>query len=215
LVENPMTNKLNKQYFETRTKHKNNVNPKAWIIWIILLISGLIWIINERSNQKNEPITEDFIVERMDNLIYADQDTIIKSSKRDFQILIKQGLYYGPLNHEMPLMIVSNDSTNLILFVKSTTANKEHDSLIEQWESKITKTNSSYKFSEIQDISTDNVRIETGVIELIRDETNFIGRIMILQNNYDIYILQGMVINKYWKSKRHEIEDMLNNFEII
>lgn len=47
-------------------------------------------------------------------------------------------------------MVISKDSTDLILYVKKTKTDKKFDSLIKQWESRINKTDSSYRFSRVE-----------------------------------------------------------------
>ena len=165
-------NKLNKQYFNTRKVHNKSVHPKSWIIWIAILTIGLIWIFNDISNQKNNPITEESVAKQLENLAFASQDTTIKSNNNDFRILIKKGLYYGFLSNDLPLMITSNDSTGLMLYVKKSKTDKVYDSLIEKWKSKIIKTDSTYKFSKIQDISALDQRKEIGIVELAKNGNN-------------------------------------------
>ncbi|MBK8884524.1 MAG: hypothetical protein IPN67_19860 [Bacteroidales bacterium] len=181
---------------------------------IVILAIGLIWIIIEISNQLNPTLTGVSITNQIENFSFANKDTIIESRNKDFQIPIKQGLYYGYVNKEMPMMVITKDSTDLVLYVKSTTTDKNYDSLIKHWESKISKTDSTYTFSEIQDISSVDQRKETGIVELFKNGNNYIGRILIIQKGLDIYIIQGFTKNNSWNLKGQEIEYMISNFEI-
>lgn len=207
-------NKQNQQYFETREKHKKSFHKKAWVIWLIILVIGIVWIYKEISFQIDKPITEERIINKAEEFLYAKTDKNFISSDNDFQILIKKGLYYGEISKEMPLMIISKDTTETLLFVKKTTADKNYNSLIKHWKNKITKTDSTYKFFDIIDQSSSEQRKETGRIELSKNEKKFVGKILICQRDQDIYIIQGISNEQNWNSIESDINEMIDRFEI-
>lgn len=205
---------LNKQYFETRQTHKKSVKKNAWIIWVILIAVGLIWIYNEISNQTDKPLTQETITNKVENFAQLSNDSVILSKQKDFEIFVKGGLYFGYVSDELPIMIISNDSSDLILYVKKTTTDKKYDSLIKHWESKMIETDSTYRFSNIKMTYTENLRKEIGTVELTKNGKDFIGEILILENEMSVYIVQGIANRNNWQSKRADIEKMIDSFEI-
>ena len=46
------------------------LKKNAWIIWVILIAVGLIWIYNEISNQTDKPLTQETITNKVENLYW-------------------------------------------------------------------------------------------------------------------------------------------------
>jgi len=207
-------NRQNQQYFETKEEHKKSFHKKAWIIWLIILMIGIAWIFNEISFQIDKPLSEKQIINKTKEFLYAKSDQNFISEGKDFQILIIKGLYYGEISQEMPLMIISKDTTETLLYVKKTTTDKNYTSLIKQWKNKITKTDSTYKFFDIIDQSTPELRKESGRIELSKNGKKYVGKIIICQRNQDIYIVQGISNEQSWNTIESDISEMIDKFEI-
>lgn len=175
---------LNKQYFKAKEIHRNSVKKNAWITWAIIVFIGLSWLVRDvyRTVQKEENISSQSIENQIENFVLALNDTIIYSDKNNFKVLIKKGLYFGHINNEMPIMAFSNNTTNIIFYIKKAKVDEKYDSLIEQWSSNITQTNSTYSFTNIEKTKVNNIRQEFGNVKLIDNNIEFKGRILIIEN---------------------------------
>jgi len=208
-------NEINKQYFNTRNTHKKNLRKGSWVIWAVVAILAVFWIVREISRQVNEPVTEDEIQQKTEGFIKSHSDTNFVSTDKDFQIKILEGLHYGVVSDDMPLMIMSKDTTNLVVFVKRTSTDMNVESLVEQWESQIQKTDSTYSFSEVEKQSYNNLRKEYANVELSKSGYRYKGSILLIQQNMEIYIIQGVIRDDCWEAKRHEIQQMIESFKIL
>ena len=207
---------LNKQYFETRESHDKQVKKNAWITWAIILLLALIWIIRDinKTLQKEERFSEKSIENKIEGFTLTTKDSVYFSQYKEFRILIKNRLYFGSINKEMPIMIIANDTTDLLVFIKRAQTDKKYDSLIKQWESKITQTDSTYRFSNTQKISEKNLRKEIGTVKLAKDGKEMIGEILIVEKGTDIFIVQGIVNSNSWELRKMDIQEMIHSFEI-
>lgn len=209
-------NDLNEQYFKTKETHRKSVKKNAWITWGIIVLLGLTWIVRDiyKTVEKKEKFSEQSMENQIENFSLVLTDTIVNSDRKDFRLLIMSGLYFGYVNDEMPIMVISRDSTDLILYIKRTQTDKRYDSLIKQWESKITQTDSTYKFTDIEKITENDIRQEIGNVKLIKNNKEFKGKILIVENGMDIYIVQGISNLDSWEFKKTDIQTMINSFKI-
>lgn len=206
--------KLNKQYFQTREKHRKSVWKYSKFLWIAFLFIGLLIIslrllLNDRDIDSN-----DDILARFEDFKTAENDFVYTSNDYNFEILIKKGLYFGKLSSEIPLMIVAKDTSGMIIHIKYDTTDKNYHSLIDQWQKKISKTNTSYHFSDIQEIPSSNCRKEVAEVELTKNNEDFKGKIMICQKNNKIFIIQGISKNSYWEDNMDMINEIISNFKL-
>ena len=111
-------------------------------------------------------------------------------------------------------MVISKNSNETMLFIKKTTTDQNYASLIKQWEKQITQTDSTFKVFEIADLSTPSLRKEISNVELYKDGKRFVGKVLICQLRGDIFIIQGISIDKYWNKKKSDINEMISNFKI-
>lgn len=205
---------LNQQYFDSKDKHRKSVYKHAWLIWGALAVIGIIWVYNDISQQINRPLTEEKIVAKTGGFKYVDSDYMFICDNKDFKILIKSGHYFGQINNDMPLMIISKDSTETLLFVKKAETDNDYESLIQQWESKITKTDSTYKFGVPINKSIEEVSKEIANLELTKEGKTFLGKILICQHKNNVYIIQGISKEDAWSFKKTDINEMINSFRI-
>ena len=111
-------------------------------------------------------------------------------------------------------MVISNDTNEFLLFIKKAKTDKKYDSLIKQWESSITQTDSTYKFSNIEKITENVIRKEIGTVELFKNNKVFMGEILVVESGLDILIVQGITNITSWDLMQTDIKTMIRSFEI-
>jgi len=207
-------NELNKQYFETKEKHKKSVHKNAWILWLLVLIFFIITIVIEINNQQNENISKEEILNKIDNASYADNNINFTPSSGEFKINIPKGFNYSKINNKMLLFAISLDSTLFTYIVKKDTLTQDYISLINQWEKKLKETEDTYKFYNVRNDSLSDYRTEYADFQVEKESELYKGRLMIVEINKKIFIVQGYSIYQYWENEKKKFDDILKSFEI-
>lgn len=142
----------------------------------------------------------------------SETDTLITSKFAGAQILILANCLFQ--EYEDSFTSIKNDSSGLGYMMRRIVSSADYPSSIKQFEKQITKTNSSYKFSNLKTSVADKIVIETSDIELIKDGNKMRGKIRTIKKGKLIYLLQIISQHDKWETLTSDIRRIESSFKI-
>lgn len=205
-------NKLNKEYFETRSKHESNISPKAWLYVIPILLVFLAvgtYIVDiiptekinkEREQKKNE------LTSRLVNGETTLNDTLIVVPENKYKVKLHKGLNFMKNESTYQLLASALDSTALTYNIAKIPDDFKNEELKEFYKTELVKSNSTYEFRDSLDFT---------ILELVYRDVKCKGILKIIEIDTSQITVQATIDKIYFDKYYSKMIELIESIEKI